>query len=164
MLRLVFVPAALLRGTSVLKCTKIKEIQLLDCSGLGISNSNQLQTSQNWVDFLDLRFNQINSLNLLRLLILFLNLRAINAWEIYILTVGPRKTSCSFSDCELRSTNMVSTTAPAQHSTAHHTHQMQMTVQYLIEHRIYTLHQTTVQCLIEHCIYTLHQTTVHGIK
>ena len=119
MLRLVFVPAALLRGTSVLKCTKIKEIQLLDCSGLGISNSNQLQTSQNWVDFLDLRFNQINSLNLLQLLILFLNLQAINAWEIYILTVGPRKTSCSFSDCELRSTNIVSTTASAQHSTSH---------------------------------------------
>ena len=65
--------------TSVLQCTKIEGIRLLDCYGLGISNSNQLQTSQNWLEFLDSHFNQINSLNLSRLLILFLNLGATDA-------------------------------------------------------------------------------------
>ena len=105
--------------TSALKCTKMKEIRLLDLLWAGISNSNQLQTSQNWAEFLDLRFNQINSLNLSRLLILFPNLRAIDARDDlhFDCRLARERRVAVFSDCELRSTNVRSTTASAQHIT-----------------------------------------------
>ena len=104
MFRLVFLLLVLLDGKSALRCTEVERIKLLDCSGLNTKKSSRLP-SPKWVEFLDLRFKKITTINATELLITFPNLRFIDIRNNpnFDCRLAKEKWVTIASDCKLKS-------------------------------------------------------------